>query len=71
MWFYVCWKHNFHGTEFPERAISKMYKSASCRLGKISNRFQNQCGNIIIIRSLKCKFRLSRHCLAGCRFPVF
>ena len=61
----------FRWTKFLKRAISIMHKSVSYRLGKISNRFQNKFFDINIIRSLKCKFRLSRHCLAGCHFCGF
>ena len=45
-----------------------MHKSASCRLGKISNRCETDCFDIIIHRSKKRKYRLSRYCLAGCWF---
>lgn len=63
--YHFCW------TKFLKRAISKMHKSVSCRLGKISNRCENNFFDIIIIRGLKGKFRHFRHCLAGCHFRGF
>ena len=45
-----------------------MHKSVGCCLGKISNRCETDCFDIIIHRSKKRKYRLSRHCLADCWF---
>ena len=63
--YHFCW------TKFLKRAISKMHKSAGCRLGKISNQCENKFFDINIICGLKRKFRHFRHCLAGCHFRGF